>query len=299
LHTLKGNAGMHGLQRIVETCHRAETELELDDAVRVETMGLLQDHWAKVAQALRAVTGGDERAVIELSTADLDDLARRVHRGAQARELLSELVRLRWEPVERPLARLAEHGRALALRLKDLEIDVRVQADDLRLDPERWNPLWSTLVHLIRNAVDHGLETAEERASAGKPVRAMLRLEARRRDGGLRLEIEDDGRGIDWEALRRLCRKRGLPNETRAELFEVLLRPDVSSREQVTETSGRGVGLAAVAASVSELGGTLAVESEPGRGTLWILQLPVGPSRYSAHPSARPASPQSAPQSAG
>jgi ligand-binding sensor domain-containing protein/HPt (histidine-containing phosphotransfer) domain-containing protein len=299
LHTLKGNAGMHGLQRIVETCHRAETELELDDAVRVETMGLLQDHWTKVAQALRAVTGGDGRAVIELSTADLDDLARRVQCGAQARELLSELVRLRWEPVERPLARLAEHGRALALRLKDLEIDVQVLADDLRLDPERWNPLWSTLVHLVRNAVDHGLETAEERASAGKPVRAMLRLEARRRDGGLRLEIEDDGHGIDWEALRRLCRKRGLPNETRAELFEVLLRPDVSSREQVTETSGRGVGLAAVAASVSELGGTLAVESEPGRGTLWILQLPVGPSRYSAHPSARPASPQSAPQSAG
>jgi two-component system chemotaxis sensor kinase CheA len=274
LHTLKGNAGIHGLWRIVETCHRAETELENDDAVSVVTMGLLQDLWAKVARALRAVTGRDG-TVIELSDSDLDDLASRVHRGAQARELLVELARMRWEPVERPLARLADHARALALRLKGLEIDVRVQADGLRLDPERWNPLWSALVHLIRNAVDHGLETIDERVSAGKPIQATLRLEARRWEGGVRLEIEDDGRGIDWETVRRLCRERGLPGETRAELFEVLLRPDVSSREQVTETSGRGVGLAAVAASVHELGGTLAVESEPGRGTFWILKLPL------------------------
>ena len=298
LHTLKGNAGIPGLWRIAEICHRAETELEDDEEVSVETMGLLLDLWAKVAQALRAVTGG---AVIELSDTDLDDLATRVQRGAQARELLAELVRLRWEPVERPLARLADHGRALALRLKGLEIDVRVQADDLRLDPERWNPLWSTLVHLIRNAVDHGLETIDERVSAGKPIRAMLRLEARRRDGGLRLEIEDDGSGIDWEAVRQLCRKRGLPGETRAQLFEALLRPDVSSREHVTETSGRGVGLAAVAASVYELGGTLAVESEPGKGTLWIVKLPLdaGPKTLSTHPKARSTSSQSPPEPVG
>jgi ligand-binding sensor domain-containing protein/HPt (histidine-containing phosphotransfer) domain-containing protein/PAS domain-containing protein len=279
LHTLKGNAGIPGLRRIVEICHRAETEFEMSDAISVETMRLLQDHWAKVAQPLRAVIGGDGRGVIELCDADLDDLALRVQRGAEARELLFELLRLRWEPVVRPLGRLAEHGRALALRLKGLQIDVRVQADTLRLDPQRWNPFWSTLVHLIRNAVDHGLESSEERASAGKPARPMLRLEARRADGGLRVEIEDDGRGIDWEAIRRLSRKRGLPSDTRAELFAVLLRPDVSSREDVTETSGRGVGLAAVAASVSDLGGTLAVESEPGRGTLWILKLPLDAGR--------------------
>jgi ligand-binding sensor domain-containing protein/signal transduction histidine kinase len=299
LHTLKGNAGLPGLRRIAEICHLAETELEIDDAVSVETMGRLQDHWAKVAQALRPVTGGDARASIELSDRDLDDLTLRVQRGASARELLSELVRLRWEPVERPLARLAEHGRALARRLKGAEVDVRVHADGLRLDPERWNPLWSALVHLVRNAVDHGLESADERASAGKPARGMIRIEARCCDGDLRLEIEDDGRGIDWEAVRRLCRKRGLPSETRADLFEVLLRPDFSSREHVTETSGRGVGLAAVAASVSERGGTLAVESEPGRGTRWVLKLPLDgrPATFSAHLSARSTSAQSTPES--
>lgn len=277
LHTLKGNAGVPGLRRIAEICHQAESELQIDDAVRVETMDRLRDLWAKVAQALKAVTGSDAGAVIELSDADFEDLARRVQGGASARELLAELGRLRWEPVERALARLGAHGRALARRLGRSEINLQIHADRLRLDPERWNPLWSVLIHLIRNAVDHGLEPAEERASAGKPSRGTLRLEARRRDGHLRLEIEDDGRGIDWEAVRELCRKRELPSETRAELFQALLRADVSSRQQVTETSGRGVGLAAVAASVSERGGSLRVESEPGRGTLWILTLPLDP----------------------
>jgi chemotaxis protein histidine kinase CheA len=264
-------------------------------------MARLQDHWAKVAQALRAVIGGDEGAVIELSDGDLDDLALRVQRGASAREVLFELARLRWEPVERPLSRLAEHGRALARRLKGAEIDVRVRADALRLDPEPWNPLWSALVHLIRNAIDHGLESAEERAKAGKPARGGIRLEARSAAGRLRLEIEDDGRGIDWETMRRLCLKRGLPSETRADLFAALLRPDVSSREHVTETSGRGVGLAAVAASVAERGGTLAVESEPGRGTRWIIELPLdrAPVPASAPPSARPTSGHNTPESVG
>ena len=302
LHTLKGNAGIPGLRRIVEICHVAETELEIDAAVSVETMARLQDHWAKVTQALRAVTGGDAGAVIELSDGDLDDLALRVQRGASAREVLFELARLRWEPIERPLARLAEHGRALARRLKGAEIDVRVRADALRLDPEPWNPLWSALIHLIRNAVDHGLESAEERARAGKPARAALRLEARSAGGTtLRLEIEDDGRGIDWEVVRRLCLKRGLPSETRADLLAALLRPDFSSREQVTETSGRGVGLAAVAASVAERGGTISVESEPGRGTRWIIDLPLdrAPATAPAPPTARFTSSHSTPESVG
>jgi ligand-binding sensor domain-containing protein/signal transduction histidine kinase len=295
LHTLKGNAGIPGLRRIAEICHLAETELQLDDAVSDATMALLQDHWAKVAQAVRAVTGGDTRAVIELSDRDLDDLAVSVQRGADGRQLLSDLARLRWEPIERALARLADHGRALGRRLKGAEVDVRVHADALRLEPERWNPLWSALVHLVRNAVDHGLERPEERAAAGKSARGTIRIEARCRDGGLRLEIEDDGRGIDWEAVRRLCQRRGLPSQTRADLFEMLLRPDVSSREHVSETSGRGMGLAAVAASVSERGGTLAVESEPGRGTLWILKLPLegGPSMISAQPIAPRVCPRS------
>lgn len=288
LHTLKGNAGVPGLRRLVELCHLGETELEIDGAVSVDTMGRLQQQWAKVAQALRGVIGGDGRTVIELSDRDLEELALRVQRGASAHAVLAQLALLRWEPVERSLARLGEHGRGLALQLKAMELDVRVHADPIRLDPERWNSLWSALVHLIRNAIDHGMESVDERARAGKPARGMLRLDARVAAGALHLEIEDDGRGIDWETVRRQCQRRGLPSETRADLFQALLRPDFSSREQITETSGRGVGLAAVATSVSERGGTLTVESERGRGTLWILTLPL--ERTPATAASRPSS---------
>jgi len=243
--------------------------------VSAETMETLQHRWTVLAQALGGVIGAETRNVIEVSDADVDDLARRVEGGIASHDLLAEVVRLRWEPLERPLSRLAEHGRVLARRLKQTEIEVEVHADRVRLDPERWNPLWSALVHLIRNAVDHGLESAEARAASGKPGRGLLRLEGRAANGELCVEIEDDGRGIDWDTVRRLCRERGFPCETRADLVEALLRPDFSSREQVSEISGRGVGLAAVAASVSERGGTVGVASEPGRGTRWILTLPL------------------------
>ena len=181
LHTLKGNAGIPGLWRIAEICHRAETELEDDEEVSVETMGLLLDLWAKVAQALRAVTGG---AVIELSDTrprrSCDSRAARRASARVARRARTSALGAGRAPPRSPGGSWPRAGSPA----QGAEIDVRVQGDDLRLDPERWNPLWSTLVHLIRNAVDHGLETIDERVSAGKPIRAMLRLEARRRDRG-------------------------------------------------------------------------------------------------------------------
>jgi predicted ATPase/GAF domain-containing protein/HPt (histidine-containing phosphotransfer) domain-containing protein len=275
LHTLKGNARVPGLDGVAELCHRAETELETEGEVSFATWKRLRDRWSVVARAVETVAGTETHDVIELCAKDVDDLERRIEGGASSRELLAEVMRLRWEPVERPLERLAAHARALGRSLKKADLDLRVQADRLRLDPDRFTPLWSALVHLVRNAIDHGIETADARAAAGKPARGVLRLQARGSDGWLVVEVEDDGRGIDWDTARRLCRERGLPCETRGDLVSALFRPDFSSRGQVSEISGRGVGLAAVAASVSERGGTITVESEPGTGTRWILKLPL------------------------
>ena len=225
-----------------------------------------------VTQTLRSVTPTHQAT--EVSQQDLAELAAQARRGASADQIVAELQRLRWEPAERVLGRLAEHARELAARLGKGALEVQVDADVLRFDPDRWGPLWSSLVHIVRNAVDHGIESADERRAVGKPASGLLRFVARRSELGYRLEIQDDGRGIDWEAIRRSCERKGYPSVTRSDLLQALLTPGFSTRAGVTQISGRGIGLAVVAEVVRGLSGRISAESDPGKGTRWVFAFP-------------------------
>jgi signal transduction histidine kinase len=280
LHTLKGNTATIGLQVIAELCHRAEEELANERAVKRETFEQLRLRWSVVAQTLRAVMPEQQRT-LEISQPELLHLSELAAGGASAAQLIDELYRLGSEPVVRPLRRLAQHAEALAARMRKGELAVEVESDDVRLDPERWAPLWSALIHLVRNAVDHGLESPEERQQRGKPERGRLSFVARRAGQGYRLEIVDDGRGIAWEHVQRLCEAQARPVHSRRDLVQALLAPGFSTRAEVTEMSGRGWGLAAVDSVVRDLGGTLDVASEPGGGTRWILTFPEALARGS------------------
>jgi len=152
---------------------------------------------------------------------------------------------------------------------------VVIESNGLRLDPYHWSGLWSELVHVIRNAVDHGLERAEDRSAAQKPARPRLRLATKTAGDHLVIEIEDDGRGVDWDAVRRAARAKGLPADTNEDLTNALLSASVTTREVVTTTSGRGVGLAAVRQRVDALGGYIKLATAPGQGTLFQLAFPI------------------------
>jgi two-component sensor histidine kinase/HPt (histidine-containing phosphotransfer) domain-containing protein len=275
LHTLKGNTSTFGLHAVAALCHAAETELATDARPRTETLDRLRTRWSGLAETLKAVGSAGLQNSIEVSEADLARLTECARTGASARYIISELQCLRWELIERPLRRLGQHASAIARRLGKGEIDVRVEADEVRLDPARWAPLWSALIHLVRNALDHGIESPEQRSNAGKSARGRLRLAARRVDGNLYLAIEDDGRGIDWGTVRRLCEERGLSSSTQSDLVRALISPDFSTCREVTELSGRGVGLAAVAAVAAQLGGTLSVDTPSFQGTRWQLTFPI------------------------
>jgi two-component system chemotaxis sensor kinase CheA len=166
-------------------------------------------------------------------------------------------------------------ARALSQRLGRGDPEVVLEDDGVRVPHERFAGFWGAAAHVVRNAVDHGFEDPSARREAGKPPRPRLTLGCRRRGDTLEVTIGDDGAGVHWDALAAKARAQGLPAQTRAELVAALFADGVSSRDQATETSGRGVGMSAVKQAVEALGGSITVDSERGVGTTFRFALPV------------------------
>jgi two-component system chemotaxis sensor kinase CheA len=166
------------------------------------------------------------------------------------------------------------HGRSIAERItKDVAFEV--EANGVRLERDHLQAFWSDVVHVVRNAVDHGVEYPYERSQAGKPETARVRLSLERVQENLVVEVSDDGAGIDWDALKNIAESRGMPHQTLDDLTLVMFADGVTTRRGATEFSGRGVGLAAVYNGVQELGGTVEVDSLPGEGTTMRFTLPL------------------------
>ena len=213
--------------------------------------------------------------MIELKTHDLEHLCEELGRGVAPAKILQRLSALRFEPAERPLERLASHGRALSQRLGKGDAIIDIEGRGLRLDPRRWSPLWSEMVHVVRNAVDHGFESPEERRVAGKPPRPRLRLGGYVRENEFAIELEDDGRGIDWAAVKSAAAARGIAATSERELATALFSTGFTTRDEISATSGRGVGLSAVYARVQEFQGQVLVQSRPGVGTCMRFSFPL------------------------
>ncbi len=161
------------------------------------------------------------------------------------------------------------------------KVQLKISGESTQVDRDILQRLEAPLGHLLRNAVDHGIEPAEERRAAGKPEEGTVRLEARHNSGVLQVIVADDGRGVDLGKLAASVVERGLTNAetaaqlSEAELLEFLFLPGFSMRETVTEISGRGVGLDVVKEMVKQVRGTVRVSSEPGKGTWFQMQLPL------------------------
>jgi len=153
---------------------------------------------------------------------------------------------------------------------------------DLRFDRRRWAPFWAAFVHMLRNAVDHGIESSEERVAAGKPPAGRLALRARQTTDDLVIEISDDGRGIDWEGVRDKAEALGLRTQNEADLVQALLRGGVSTKLTPTEISGRGAGVSACAQACEALGGEMSLESVRGKGATFHFRFPAD--RGDSHP---------------
>lgn len=191
--------------------------------------------------------------------------------------LLEDARMLLMQPLSALLESVPRLVRELA-REQGKEVDVVVRGEDIELDRRIQENLKDPLIHLVRNAVDHGIETPAAREAAGKPRRATLTITATQTDvGKVSLVIADDGGGIDPERLREAAARQGedVAGLSEGDLVRLIFRPGLSTSPEVTDVSGRGVGLAIVQEKVEGLGGSIDVSSHKGAGTRFRLLLPV------------------------
>ncbi|WIV67932.1 ATP-binding protein [Natrialbaceae archaeon AArc-T1-2] len=195
-------------------------------------------------------------------------------------ELQETVMDIRLVPLQSVTNRLPRVVRDVA-RERDKEVSLEVSGETVELDRSILGRLDDPLIHVVRNAVDHGIEPPDEREAAGKPREGTVELRADRSRDRVTIEIEDDGSGLDPDRLRDEAVDAGVVSETEAteltdeEAHELIFHPGLSTAEEVTDVSGRGVGMDVVKRTIDELDGAVSVESEPGDGTTFTLTLPV------------------------
>ncbi len=210
-----------------------------------------------------------EVANLELSALALEKTLKRLE-GA--------LMQTRLVPIASVFGRFNRLVRDLA-QDREKKIHLEVAGGETRLDKTVIDRLSEPLVHLVTNAVIHGIEPAAERVGLGKPEEARITLAARQQSDRVLLTVEDDGRGLDPERILLKARALGFAptseSPTLEEIYALAFLPGLSTEDKVSNLSGRGVGLDVVARSIRALGGTVQVTSEPGRGTTFVLRLPL------------------------
>lgn len=195
-------------------------------------------------------------------------------------DLQNSVMKTRMQPIGRLFQKYPRIARDLARQLgKDVELVLA--GEETEVDKTMIEDLADPLIHLIRNAVDHGVESPAERAAAGKPAKSLVRLEARQEGDHIVLIVADDGRGMSAERIRAKAVEKGLITEEEAntlddrQSFNLILLPGFSTKTEISDVSGRGVGMDVVKTNIQKLNGSIEIRSEPGKGSVFLISLPL------------------------
>ena len=260
LHTMKGNCAVYGIESVAKVCHAVEERLGAGE-VAPDDVDLLHESWQRALDRVGAHVDKDS-AHVDLDSEDIARLKEKLHARADYCEILDIVHTWGAEPVSAILERLSAQATRIAAGLgKEVEVEVTVDADAGRAAPEM-GPFWSSLVHVIRNAIDHGIELPDDREEKGKSRAGRLRLSVARGPGrAMEVEVVDDGAGIDLRKLEERARALGVPFTNEGELLQAVFVDGLTTRDAVTELSGRGSGLGAVRGECEALGGKVNVRS--------------------------------------
>jgi two-component system, chemotaxis family, sensor kinase CheA len=236
-------------------------ELVIDRTRLVQLGGALVDQF------------GDDRVLGDLQQTAL-------HIGRITDELQEQVMKSRMLPVESVFNRLPRVVRDVTAR-QGKQIDFIVEGKETELDRSVIEEIGDPLLRLIRNAVDHGIETPAQRVAAGKPARGRLKLAAYHADSFIVISLEDDGNGVDVEAVKRKAVERGVVTQEQVdrmsdqEAVQLIFAPGLSTAKTLSDVSGRGVGMDVVRANVEKINGSVEVETRRGKGTIFTIRLPL------------------------
>jgi len=242
----------------------------------VGQLSIGQSRLAEVGGQLKAAAAGHKPA--EILAGELVEAIEMIELAGDG--IQQAALGMRMVPIGPLFARFHRAIRDIT-RVSGKDIRLAIGGEHTELDKRMIDRLDDPLVHAIRNAADHGIESPEARAAAGKPRQGTILLDACHRGGNVVIRVSDDGRGLDAERLRARAVEMGLLSPADAqgmsprELYRLAWTPGLSTAERLSDLSGRGMGMVIVRSRVAELGGSVELESEPGRGTTVIIKLPL------------------------
>jgi len=281
LLVMEGEAAAKDVAQALRTQQKAEaarkTAVHVKETVKVDADRLdgLIDTIGELVIAESMVSQSEE-----LTSLASSELARHVGQlNKITRELQAMGTSLRMVPVRATFQKMARLVRDLGKKAGK-RVEFVMTGEDTELDKSVVDKIGDPLVHMVRNAVDHGLEaTAEDREKAGKPPVGAVTLRAYHKGGNIYIQVEDDGRGLDRDTILAKARERGMVTDDDSlsdrEIFNLIFEPGFSTAKKVTDVSGRGVGMDVVRRNIEALRGQVEIRSEPGKGSLFTIRLPL------------------------
>ena len=276
------------IDRLRDQLRRLDLETEAQVLFRQDRQGpsyeefdpLEMDRYSAIQQLSRALVESasdlqDLKETLAQKTRDAETLL--LQQSRVNSELQEGLMKTRMVPFQRLVPRLRRIVRQVSLELNK-QVDLRVNNADGEMDRTILERMISPLEHMVRNAVDHGIENTEGRVAADKSATGNIELDIRRDGGDVVLTLRDDGRGINLDAVLKKARERDLIAEDAQpsdyEIMQCILQPGFSTAEVITQISGRGVGMDVVSSEIKQMGGTVEIRSERGVGTEFEVRLP-------------------------
>ena len=263
---------------------RRDTEKVRDNSIRVDTarldqvlnlsgeIGLTKNRLTSLrTEILGGMTGTDTLQALDAAVGQLDLLVS---------DLQNAVMKTRMQPIGRLFQKYPRIARDLARNLGK-EVELVLAGEDTEIDKTMIEDLSDPIIHLIRNAVDHGVESPLERVAAGKPEKSEVRLEARQEGDHIVILVADDGHGMNAEKLRAKALAKGLISNEEAntmderQSYNLVFLPGFSMAPQVSDVSGRGVGMDVVRTNIQKLNGSIEIKSELGKGTTFVISLPL------------------------